>query len=143
MVDADPVAAMSEVRREPVAVMFLEVPDTQAGITQGWERLEGLLGDLRGRHFFGTVEAQEPGYRVCVEQRDDDQPSRLGLVSSTLPGGRYLRVRLRGEPPAVYRSIAPAVGQLETTGRRDVTRPVIEHYRRRDEIDVLMPLADS
>lgn len=123
--------------------MFLEVPDTQAGITRGWERLEALLGDLQGRHFFGTVGAQEPGYRVCVERRDDDQPAGLGLVAGIIPGGRYLRVRLRGEPPAVYHGIAPAVGQLEATGRRDVTRPVIEHYRRRDEIDVLMPLADS
>ena len=56
--------AMSEVRREPVAVMFLEVADNHAGITNGWERLERTVGDLRGRRFFGTVEAQAPGYRV-------------------------------------------------------------------------------
>ena len=135
--------AMSEVRREPVAVMFLEVADNQVGITEGWERLERTVGDLRGRRFFGTVEAQAPGYRVCVQQREDDQPAELGLAEGTIPGGRYLRVRLRGEPPALYQRIGPTVERLEATGHRDSARPVIEHYRRRDEVDILMPLADN
>jgi len=143
MTDADLSSGMSEVRREPLAVMFLEVVDTQAGITQGWERLEAAIGDLRGRRFFGTVEAQAPGYRVCVQRRETDQPAELELSSGTIPGGRYLRVRLRGEPPALYQRIAPTVERLEATGRRDNARPVIEHYRRRDEVDVLMPLADD
>jgi hypothetical protein len=47
---------------------------------------------------------------------------------------------LRGEPPALYQDIAPAVGRLEATSPRDGTRPIIEHYRRRDAIDVLMPV---
>jgi hypothetical protein len=29
---------------------------------------------------------------------------------------------------------------LEAASPRDSTRPIIEHYRRRDEIDVLMPV---
>ena len=131
---------ISEVRREPVDVMFLEVADTQTGITEGWQRLEGLIGDLRGRHFFGTVEVQTHLYRVCVQQRDEDHPARLGLASGRIPGGRYLRLRLRREPPALYQDIAPAVGRLEATSPRDGTRPIIEHYRSRDEIDVLMPV---
>jgi hypothetical protein len=49
---------ISEVRREPVDVMFLDLADTQSAITEGWQRLEGLLGDLRCRHLFGTVEVQ-------------------------------------------------------------------------------------
>jgi hypothetical protein len=129
---------ISEVRREPVDVMFLEVADTQTGITEGWQRLEELLGDLRGRHFYGTVQAHL--YRVCVQLREEDHPARLGLSSGRIPGGRYLRLRLRGDPPALYRDIAPAVGRLEAASPRDGTRPVIEHYRRRDEIDVLMPV---
>jgi hypothetical protein len=83
---------ISEVRREPVDVMFLEVADTQAGITEGWQRLDELLGDLRGRHFFGTVQTQL--YRVCVQQRDEDHPARLGLASGRIPSGQYLRLSI-------------------------------------------------
>ena len=129
---------ISEVCREPVDVMFLEVADTQTGITEGWQRLEGLLGDLRGRRFFGAVQSHL--YRVCVQQRDEDHPARLGLASGRIPGGRYLRLRLRGEPPALYQGIAPAVCRLEAASPRDGSRPIIEHYRRRGEIDVLMPV---
>ena len=129
---------ISEVRREPVDMMFLEVADTQTGITEGWQRLEGLLGDLRGRRFFGTVHTHR--YCVCVQQRDEDHPAQLGLASGRIPGGRYLRLRLRGDPPALYQNIAPAVGRLEAASPRDGTRPIIEHYRRRDETDVLMPV---
>jgi hypothetical protein len=43
--------------------------------------------------------------------------------------------RLRGEPPEVYDRIAAAA-----EGPRDPARPIIEHYRRRDEIDVLRPV---
>lgn len=135
---SDKGGGISEVRREPVEVMFLEVADTQTGITEGWQRLEGLLGDLRGRRFFGTVQSHL--YRVCVQQRDEDHAARLGLASGRIPGGRYLRLRLRGEPPALYQRIAPAAGRLEAASPRDGTRPIIEHYRRRDEIDVLTPV---
>lgn len=143
MTNSDMRNGISEVHREPVNVMFLEVADTQAGITEGWRRLENLLGDLRGRRFFGTAEAEPHVYRVCVQQRNEDQPIRLGLATGDIPGGRYLRIRLRGEPPALYEGIAPAVGRLEAARPRDTTRPIIEHYRRQGEVDVLMPLADS
>ena len=35
-----------------------------------------------------------------------------GLESGTLPGGRYLRARLRGDPPAVYERIGPTFDEL-------------------------------
>ena len=59
-----------------------------------------------------------------------------------LPGGRYLRVRLKGEPPEVYERIAPTFDALAEVARPDETRPSIEFYRRRDEIDLLVPVAD-
>jgi hypothetical protein len=52
-------------------------------------------------------------------------------------GGRYLRERLRGEPPEVYDRIP---GAAQALGPRDPSRPILEHYRRRDEIDVLLPV---
>ena len=51
--------------------------------------------------------------------------------------GTYRRERLRGEPPEIYDRIP---GVVEALGAGDSSRPVIEHYRRRDEIDVLLPV---
>jgi DNA gyrase inhibitor GyrI len=72
-----------------------------------------------------------------------DDPAALGLESGTLPGGRYLRARLRGEPPEVYERIGPTFEALVKTAHPDSTRPSIEFYRQRDEIDLLLPVADS
>jgi len=79
-------------------------------------------------------------YHACVQVRDDDDPARLGLECGTIPGGRYARVRLEGEPPAVYGLIAPTFEQLDKRSERDARRPDVEFYRRRDVIDVLLPV---
>ena len=131
---------VAEVEREDSIVMFLEVEDSVPQIGAGWDRLEVLLGDLRGRRFLGAVQANPDTYRVCVEMRDDDRPHELGLQTGCIPGGCYLRVRLRGEPPGVYDRIVPAVELLERTAPRDDSRPLIEAYRRRNQVDVLMPV---
>ena len=75
--------------------------------------------------------------------RTEDGPAtiKLGLESGRLPGGRYLRTRLHGEPPQVYERIGPTFEALVQTTRPDESRPSIEHYRRRDEIDLLLPVA--
>jgi len=70
-------------------------------------------------------------------------PAALGLESGTLPGGRYLRARIRGEPPEVYEQIGPTFAALVKAARPDETRPSIEVYSHRDEIDLLLPVADS
>lgn len=53
------------------------------------------------------------------------------------------RARLRGEPPGVYDRIPPAFAALETAVARDGERPCIESYRRRDVVDLLVPVAPS
>ena len=131
---------VAEVEREDSIVMFLEVEDSVPQIGAGWDSLEALLGELRGRRFLGAVQANADTYRVCVELRDGDRPDELGLQTGRIPGGRYLRLRLRGEPPEVYDRIVPAVELLERTAPRDDSRPLIEAYRRRNQVDVLMPV---
>jgi hypothetical protein len=139
----DDLAAML-IARDEVEVMFLRVRDEPVEIRRGWERLEELVG-LRGRKFFGAFDAPTREYRVCVQAREDDDATALGLESGTLPGGRYLRARLRGEPPDVYERIGPTFAALVKAARPgpDETRPSIEFYRHRDEIDLLLPVAES
>jgi hypothetical protein len=95
------------VERDDVAVMFKRVADEQTAISHGWTEVEKALGSLRGRKFYGVFDAAKGEYRVCVQLREADEPTELGLETGTLPGGRYAQVRLQGDPPAVYERIAP------------------------------------
>jgi len=129
------------VKRAEIPVMFKRVADEQAAISGGWVELEEAVGSLRGRKFYGAFDETSREYRVCVQRRQGDRPESLGLEAGTLPGGRYARVRLQGEPPAVYEFIAPAFEKLAKRGDHDKSRLAIEFYRRRDVIDLLLPIA--
>lgn len=118
--------------------MCVRVSDDLADIRAAWERLESIV-PLQRRKFFGALE-EGAAYLACAERKEGDDPDALGLESLVLPGGRYLRERLRGEPPDVYDEIAPTFQMLVEHAEQDETRPSIEFYRRRDEIDLLLPV---
>ena len=120
--------------------MFVPADDTQAAISSAWQELESRFESLRGRKFFGTFDPVSNEYRACVQLQPDDDPAHLGLHEGVLPGGAYVRARLRGEPPAIYREIARGFEELERRSSHDPSRPSIEFYRRRDEIDLLLPV---
>jgi hypothetical protein len=128
----------AEVEREEIAVQFVRGLDELADIRRVWAELEAVVA-LRGRRFYGAFDAAANDYRACVEVREGDDLVP-GLESGTLPGGRYLRARLRGDPPAVYEQIAPTYDELTRQAKADVSRPSLEHYRRNDEIDLLLPI---
>lgn len=127
-----------EVEREELAVQLVRVPDGLEHIRRAWDELEAVV-PLRGRHFYGAFDPVADDYRACVEVGDGDELVP-GLESGTLPGGRYLRARLHGEPPAVYERIGPTFDELTQQATPDTSRPSLEHYRRRDEIDLLLPV---
>ena len=129
---------MDEVEREPIEVMFIRTGDDPSEFGPAFQRLEELVG-TRGRKFFGAFFPQKE-YRACVQLQEADDPSALGLETGTLPGGRYLRERIRGEPPALYERIGPTFEELLKDATPDETRPSIEFYRRHDEIDLLLPV---
>jgi hypothetical protein len=134
-------SSTSVVLRHDVRVMFLRTRETPEDIEGGWARMEDLVA-TKGRKFYGALDQPTGEYWVCVELREGDDPAALGLESGVLPGGRYLRARLRGEPPAVYKQIGPTFNELESVAAPDPTRPEIEFYRQRDEIDLLVPIGD-
>ena len=127
-----------EIERGEIAVQFVRVPDGLEHIRRAWDELEALVA-LRGRHFYGAFDPVAENYRACVEVRDENELVP-GLESGTLPGGRYLRARLRGDPPAVYEQIGPTFNELTKQVTPDTSRPSLEHYRRHDEIDLLLPI---
>jgi Integron-associated effector binding protein len=127
-----------EIDRGEIAVQFVRVPDGLQEIGRAWKELEAVVA-LRGRHFYGAYDPVADDYRACVEVREADELVS-GLESGTLPGGRYLRARLRGEPPGIYEQIKPTFDALIVQHAPDETRPSLEHYRRHDEIDLLLPI---
>ncbi|HKC77151.1 MAG TPA: GyrI-like domain-containing protein [Gaiellaceae bacterium] len=127
-----------EVEREEIAVQFVRVPDGLEQIRHAWDELEAVVA-LRGRHFYGAFDPVADDYRACVEVREGDDLAP-GLDSGTLPGGRYLRARLRGDPPGVYELIGPPFGEMARQSKPDESRPSLEWYRRHDEIDLLLPV---
>ena len=129
------------VEREAVRVMFRRSSDEQESITRTWAEVESALGSLRGRKFYGVFDPETKEYRVCVQRRDGDDPSALGLEDGTIAGGRYARERLEGEPPAIYRLIQPTMERLAARPDRDPSRPEVEFYRRHDLIELLVPVA--
>ena len=119
------------VERQATPVLYVACADEIPEIRAAWERLEAVV-PLKGRRFFGAAHA-DGTYWACVQRLEGEEAGELAV--GVLPGGAYTRTRLRGEPPEVYDGIAAAA-----EGPRDPGRPIIEHYRRRDEIDVLLPV---
>lgn len=129
------------VEREEVRVMFRRTADEQEAITRAWAEVEAAIGSLRGRKFYGVFDPMRSDYRVCVQWREGDDAETLGLMDGTLPGGRYVRVRLEGDPPALFGLIQPTFERLRQRSDRDPSRPWIEFYRRHTLIDLLLPVA--
>jgi integron-associated effector binding protein len=127
------------VDREALEVQFVASrTDEIEEIRRAWEELESVV-DLPGRRFYGAYYPYEKEYRACVAIREGDQPVP-GLATGTLPGGQYLRARLSGEPPAVYDQIRPTFEGMLERAKTDPGRPSLELYRRRDEIELLLPI---
>ncbi len=139
MVTLSEVGAEHIVVREPTDVMLVRVADRLPEIQRAWASFEAAVG-LRGRKFYGAFDPVSATYSVCAVLRPGDDPSRFGAEHGVLPGGRYACVRLQGEPPALYDEIGPTADRLAQRPDVDDTRPTLEYYRRRDVVDVLVPV---
>jgi hypothetical protein len=125
--------------REPTDVMLVRVADQLPEIQRAWASFEAAVG-LRGRKFYGAFDPVSATYSVCARLWPGDDPARFGAEHGALPGGRYACVRLQGEPPGLYEEIGPTAERLGQRPDADRTRPTLEYYRRRDLVDVLVPI---
>ena len=132
-------APPARIERDDLTVMAQATVDDLPHIQQLWPSFEQLVG-LRGRKMYAMVDVGANTYTACTPVRDDDDPERLGLRLGTLPGGAYLRGRLVGEPPRVYEQIGPGMKELESVADVDPDRPLVEFYRRHDEIELWVPV---
>lgn len=131
---------IEDVTREDTPALSRDVPLDLAAIQEAWPAFESGFDSLRGRRMMGLIDNRAGIYRLSTERLSRDGENPLGLDETTIPGGRYLRLRLIGEPPGVYGRIAAAFDELFEHADHDSTRPLIEFYRREGEIDCLVPV---
>ena len=113
------------------------IPDA-AG--RAFEELEAKIPP-RGRKVFGYWHPPALEYRACYALKPEDSPDARGFATAVLAGGLYRRARLKGKD--VYAQIPGAFDELAAAGGlADDGRPWLESYRRHDEVDVLVPLAE-
>jgi hypothetical protein len=129
------------VEREDVPVFYVSRRDEMPKAARdAFEELERRVGSLRGRKFYGVFAPREGEYRACVAVKEGDA-EHLGLAEGVIPGGRYLRETLRGEPEQIYARIPAAFDALTAAATAiDGSRPSIEFYRRHDEVVLLLPV---
>ena len=89
---------------------------------------------------YGRADLGLNTYTVCTPVRQGDNPEALGLQTGTLPGGAYLRGRLVGEPSVIYSLIGPGMDELRTMVEFDTARPLVEFYRRHDQVELWVPI---
>jgi hypothetical protein len=122
-----------------VEVMQRSTQDDLAEIQRLWRLFERQVG-LRGRRMYALV--RDGTYSTCTPIRPGDDPETLGLQRGLLPGGWYLRGRLSGTPPGLYDKIGPGVAELGLLAGTsiDAARPVVEYYRRNDQVELWIPI---
>ena len=125
---------------EDLPALSRDVPLDLPSIQAGWPDFEHAFDSLRGRRMMGLVYGGSHIYRMCSIRLDRDAANSLGLDETTIPGGAYLRLRLRGEAPEVYGHIGEAFDVLFGSADHDSSRPQIESYRREGEVDCLLPI---
>lgn len=116
--------------------------DTDA-IQDGWPSFEASFDSLQGRKMMGLIYGGDDVYRMATIRLDRDHDNPLGYAETVIPGGAYLRLRLRGTAPGVYDQIAAAFETLFARADHDPSRPHIEYYRREGEVDCLVPIAHA
>jgi hypothetical protein len=131
---------IANVTRQDTAALSREVPLDLAAIQEAWPAFESGFDSLHGRRMMGLIDNRAGTYRLSTERLPRDLENPLGLDETTIPGGRYLRLRLIGDPPGVYDQIAAAFDELFEHADHDPTRPLIEFYRREGEVDCLVPV---
>jgi hypothetical protein len=127
------------IERNDVMVMEQTTVDDLPHIQALRPSFEQRVG-LRGRKMFGRADLRLNTYTACTPVRDDDDPEVLGIQVGTLLGGLYLRGRMKGAPSAIYSSIGDGMNELQLIEPTDTSRPLVEFYRRHDEVELWVPI---
>lgn len=104
---------------------------------QAFAALEARLTSMKGRRFFGVLVGNE--YRACSSMIDTDESSDLPHPMWTIPGGKYVRIRIPDWEKHTDQ-IGAAFDELFSLPSVDPTRPAMEYYRSQHDLFVMVPI---
>jgi hypothetical protein len=129
------------VTTDDIPVMFVsEYGAPPVAGPRAFARLEASLPSLRGRRFYGVFDPGTGEYRACVAIEEGDDPTAAGRPRGVIPGGPYLRTRLRGPLDETTPRIGATFEAMAAAGVPDRARRAVEFYRRSDELVLLFPV---
>jgi hypothetical protein len=108
---------------------------------RAFEQLEAAIPPRR-RKIVGYWHPPLLEYRACYVREPVDRPDEVHLFDVVIPGGHYRRARVEGNDASAQ--IPLAFEALERLGSlAEDGRPWLEIYRRRDQVDVLVPIVSN
>ena len=124
-----------------IPMMYIAAEGGPTGARDAFNKLEGKLPSLKGRKFYGIFQPETGEYRACVAIESGDDPNRMGLATGVIPGGLYLREKMKNwisRTEEIGKTFV-AMGERERH-RVDDSRPSVEFYRSQDELILLLPI---
>jgi hypothetical protein len=138
-----------DVRSTLVGLPTLELVVSRAdpfpqGVQAAFERIESRLPTLRGRKLYGVTFDRQEGleYYAGVVPEHEGEAAALGLPILAIDAGLWARTRLHDWEQSIDK-IPAVVDALAEKHGMDDSRPVLEFYRSRTELDVLVPARTS
>ena len=127
---------------EKINFLYIEVSNEPESQQKAWPEFEARFPSLTGRKMYGLDYDQQKVYRVCSPVLESDNGETFGLRQFDFEGGKYIRLRLKFDPPELYEKIALAyeflIGQYES--EINWSLPMIEQYKAKNILDIMIPI---
>ena len=133
---------IQEVTVEKMQFLYMEVPNDVESQKKAWPKFEAKFPSLVGRKMYGLGYDTSKTYRLCSLVLASDNGETFGLEQFEFAGGTYLRLRLKYAPSELFGKIGPAYGFLFSQYEESIdwSLPIIEHYKAKDTLDIMIPI---
>jgi hypothetical protein len=128
-----------KVELDSIAVMSVKAIGGTKGAKAAFDLLESKLPGLKGRKFYGTYNPLTQEYRACVQKKEGDDSTSLGLEDWTIPGGAFLSRKVNDWPSKVQ-ALPRLFYELGSGQEVDSSRPSVEFYRSERELVIYIPV---
>lgn len=136
---------IQKVTVEKMKLFYEEVANDPQSQKKAWPEFEAKFPSLTGRKMYGLEYDDKKVYRICSLVLDRDEGENYGLSQFEFEGGKYMRLRLKFNPPELYEKIGPAYGFLIGQFEKiiDWSLPFIEQYKAYNILDIMVPVKDK
>lgn len=130
-----------EVKLLAIRVMYAPSENGPQSSAEAFRKVEeALKWKLKGRKFYGVVD-QAGEYKSSVAIEEGDNLPDLGLETYTIPGGKYLREKIKDWEKHIKEIKIEFDKLIKKAGKNlDKSRPYIEFYRSQSELFIYVPI---